>query len=132
MIQVLRTARWGPYLSGWEGPASLTRKGVEGKMRRTIVLVAAVAAALMGAGGLAIVSSLGPSASSAASAQTPPPDDRRTEESAGSQKANTETLTGTFHVIWGDPRPDSDLKTKPGFVLADGRGPWEELLLDNQ
>jgi M6 family metalloprotease-like protein len=35
-------------------------------------------------------------------------------------------------VIWGDPPPSSDLNTKPVFVVDDGRGPSEELLLDNQ
>jgi M6 family metalloprotease-like protein len=92
-------------------------KGAEGNMRRTILLVAAVGVALLVAGGLAVVSSLGPSVSSVASAQTSPP---------------VETLSGTFHVIWGDRLPSSDLSTKPMFVLDDGQGPWEKLLLDNQ
>lgn len=110
----------------------VAEKGVEPNMRHAILLVTVMGAALLLACGLALVSSLGPSGSSVASAQTPPPDERRTEENAGSQQANAETLSGTLHIVWGDPRPNSDLETKPGFVLDDGRGPSEELLLDDQ
>lgn len=110
----------------------IAEKGVEPNMRHAILLVTVMGAALLIACGLALVSSLGPSGSSVASAQTPPPDERRTEENAGSQQANAETLSGTLHIVWGDPRPNSDLETKPGFVLDDGRGPSEELLLDDQ
>jgi hypothetical protein len=92
-------------------------KGAEGNMRRTVPLVAALGVALLVVGGLAVVSSLGHSVSSVASAQTSPP---------------VETLSGTFHVIWGDRLPSSDLSTKPMFVLDNGQGPWEKLLLDNQ
>jgi hypothetical protein len=101
-------------------------------MKRIVVLLTAMGVAILLATGMGLLWDLGPSGSSVARAQAPPPDDHRTEENAASQQANTETLSGTFHVVWGDPRPNSDLKPKAGYVLSDGRGPWEELLLDNQ
>src|SRR5215203_875855 len=65
MIQLLRTARWWRLAS-----LSLMRKGAEGKMRRTILLVAAMVAALLMAGSVVLLSGLGRDDPPVAQAQT--------------------------------------------------------------
>ena len=40
------------------------------------------------------------------------------------------TLTGTFTILWGDPKPDSGLSPTMNFYVADVRGNVTEVLLD--
>lgn len=51
-------------------------------------------------------------------------------ETADLQKGQTETASGVFSVMYGDPKPGSNVKTEPGYTLTDDQGDQTELLLD--
>jgi M6 family metalloprotease-like protein len=85
---------------------------------RAFMILATVMVAIFLAGGAALMAPLDPNGS-VAQAQTEDP-----------ERARMETLSGTFHILWGDPHPDSGGNAKTETVLVDDQGRQTKLSLE--
>ena len=95
-------------------------------MKRVLTLLAAMGVAVVLASGLVLVAGLEPSGVSRAEAQSSVTNNREDIN----QQARQVSLSGVFHVTWGDPPPNSNAKAKTEYVLTDNQGQEKELLLD--